>query len=236
MMKGSFYKKSKFRYARNSMRKTKFYTDHQCLNSKVFYPDIPIFFQIGIFDPGVTSCGLRIVRYNLMTKEMAVIWFSVINFGNVSSEINQNMDNSFSKIIMYLEDCHHIVVEHQLMKSEITYQCFSSMIYYLTNNVCIRKMRPMLIEVDCQLKTSYLGGPRTKRENGGVEIKEWSKQKAREFSIERNDLITYHILENSLYKQNEDLSDTVCYEYSWISYIMSRNDIYLPFEKELFNI
>lgn len=254
-MPGGFYKKSKFAYTRKGMRAPKFYSEKVCVSSKIFYPNLSTFLQVAFFDPGSTSCALRIVRYYIATKTMEVIWFSVLNFGNETALINSQMRDCFEPVIPYLEDCHHIMVEHQLIKksAETTFQCFSAMVYVITTEICTKKMHPILIEVDCQLKTVFLDGPRTKRENnsekmknwvfektgkvaknGEVEIKEWTKMMSREFSIEREDFVTFHILENSLYKPNEDLSDTVCYEYGWISYIMSREDIFVPYSRSLF--
>jgi hypothetical protein len=237
---------------RNKLRNPKFLTEQVCLNSKLFYPDLPTFLQIAVIDPGTTSCGVRIVRYYIETHVMNVIWFSVIDFGNEIALINTLMETSFGQVLPYLIDCHHIVIEHQLMKSEITYQCHAVTIYYISKYIHSQKMRPTLIEVDCQLKTTFLGGPKTRLvnntdemkqwvynktgswpENGTVEIKEWTKMKSRQFSSERDDRISYHILENSLYKPNEDLSDTLCYEYAWIPYCMSRNDIIFPFPREM---
>lgn len=255
-MPSGFYKKSKFAYARSGkIRKPKFYSQNTCLSSKTFYPDLPQFLQVAFFDPGSVSCALRIVRYYIESKTMVLVWFSVLNFGNETNLINSQMKECFEPIIPYLEDCHHIIVEHQLIKksAETTFQCFAVMIYVITTEVCNRKMMPILIEVDCQLKTVFLGGPRTKRENnsvemkewmkektnsehknGTIEIKEWTKMKSREFSIERGDYITFHILENSLYKPNEDLSDSVCYEYGWIAYIMETTEIFIPYSRILF--
>lgn len=251
MSRSSFYARGKNMFIKRKMREPKYYTDHVCHNSKTIYPDEELFFQIAIIDPGTVSCGLRIVRYNLKSKTMNVIAFHVLNFGNNHADVMNNMIETFEDVTEDLEDCHHIVIEHQLLKKEDVYQCFSAILYVLTNFICNKKMMPILIEVDCQLKTSFLGGPRTKRENnsqemidwitkktgkvpkkGTIEIKEWTKMKSRKFSAERGDFVTYHILENSLYKGNEDLSDTVCYEYAWIIYLLSREDIYLPFDRE----
>lgn len=248
----SYFGKNKFTYMRNKLIKPKFLSSNKCLSSKIFYPELPEFLQVIHIDPGSSSCGIRIVRYYLESKEMILIWFSVIDFGNNTCDINEKMHETFTSLIPYLLDCHHVVIEHQIMKCELTYRCFSAVIYFITSQICPFKMKPILIEVDCKLKTSFLGGPRTKcennsqemkefvfnktkkwPENGTIEIKEWTKMKSRQFSIERGDLISYNILNNSLYKPNEDLSDTLCYEYAWVPYILSRDDIFLPFKREM---
>jgi hypothetical protein len=229
----SHYKKRGYKKS-GQMRKPKYYESTKCLSSLELYPMEQEFFQIALIDPGTTSCGIRIVRYYLTTRVMKVMWFSTVNFGSEIEKINTNMESSFKDIFDILTDCHHIVVEHQLLKCEKVYQCFSNMVYYIVNNICNIRMKPMLIEIDCGLKTTFIGGPRTKLQNDGIAIKEWSKKKAREVCLERGDLISYHILENSNYKQNEDLSDTVCYEYAWIKYIITRSDIFCPFDKKIF--
>ena len=246
----SFYRRSKFSYMKRKISKPQFYTKHRCLNSTDIYPELDEFYQIAIFDPGYVSCGLRIVRYNLVEKTMNVIFFSILNFGTEMCDIMLNLNIELQKISKYLKDCHHIIIEKQLMKGVKGYQTFSTLLYEIVNSICESGMRSMLLLVDCKIKTTFLGGPSTKRENnsqemkewifektgkipenGTVEIKEWTKMKSRKFSIERGDLITYHILENSKYKGNEDLSDTVCYEYAWIMYVIQNEDIFLPFDR-----
>lgn len=234
-IKMSFYKHRGYKKS-GQMRKPKFHKSGKCLSSLELYPMEPEFFQIALFDPGTASCGLRIVRYYLHNKTMVVKWFSVINFGSEIEEINTGMDKSFEEVKDILTDCHHIAIEHQLLKCEKVYQCFSNMIFYMVNHICNVGMKPMLIEIDCQLKTSFIGGPRTKLQNDGIPIKQWSKDEARRISLKRGDFVSYHILENSNYKQNEDLSDVVCYEYAWIKYIITRSDIFCPFDKNIFSI
>lgn len=244
----SFFKKNNFGSMRRNITGPKILSSNKCLSSKIFYPEMPEFLQVAFIDPGTTSCGVRIVRYYIESKEMILIYFSVIDFGGETSVINEHMNQTFSPLMQFLLDCHHVVVEHQILMCEKTYRCFSVVIFYITSFVCPFKMSPILIEVDCQLKTVFLGGPKTKAENnsdemkqwiflkkgiwpdnGTIEIKEWTKMKSRKFCCERNDRISYHTLENSLYKGNEDLSDTVCYEYGWLSYLFERRDIYTPF-------
>lgn len=252
----SYYKRNKYAFVKRKLREPKLYTEHICLNSKIFYPEEEEFFQVGIFDPGTVSCAMRVVRYGLETNTMSIVAFQTINFGESHIELMERMISVFEPLYVYLENCHHIIVEHQLMKNEDIYQGFSIMMYVLANYVCTRKMLPMLIEVDCQLKTVFIGGPKTKKQNTSpemiewyverykklpvdskgkrkdIEIKEWTKMMSRKISEERGDLITYHVLENSIYKGNEDLSDTVCYEYAYVSYILQRVDIFLPFDRK----
>ena len=256
-MKG-FYKRSKYAFVKRKITEPKILCNNQCLDSRMVYPNLPLFLQCAFIDPGTSSCGLRIVRYYLESELVEIIWCSILDFGNNTNMINIGMEATFSKIKLYLEDCHHIIVEHQIMKCELTYRCFSSIIYFVTTSICPNRMRPILFEVDVQLKTVFLGGPKTKKqnisqemkewtamrnyektgiytlpENGSLDIKEWTKMKSRQISIERHDYITYHILENSLYKGNEDLSDTVCYEYAWLPFISQKQNIYIPYRTNL---
>lgn len=248
--KMSFYKRSKFRYMKKGISKPSLYTNHLCLSSKALYEDLDEFYQFAVFDPGFVSCGLRIVRYNLVERTMNVIFFSILNFGSQIADIMVNLKTEIENISKYLQECHHIIIERQIMKNAKGYQTYSTLIYEMINSVCNRGLRPMILLIDCKLKTTFLGGPSNKKcnnsdemkqwifektgqmpANGSVEIKEWSKMKARIFSIERGDFISYHILENSKYKGNEDLSDTVCYEYAWIMYAAENDFIFLPFDR-----
>lgn len=233
-MTRGYFKNRKFKYMKKGLRAPKFYTEHYCLDSRQKYPELNQFYQFAVVDPGTTSCGIRIVRLDLVTKIKTLVWFGIIDFGQSSAEVFENMNRRLAPIKKYLEDCHHIVTEHQLLKCEETYQGYASFLYNLSNMICQNGMRPMIVEIDVQLKTSYIGGPRNKQSNGGVAIKEWSKEKALNICVETLDYISYHILINSLYKAREDLSDTVCYEYAWISYLIETTSIFLPFDRLLF--
>lgn len=248
-----FYKRNKFsNFKKNNdkIKDPKIFTKHKCLNSKELYPDLELFLQIAVFDPGTVSCGMRIVRYYLESGSIVPIAFHIIDFGNNYSEIVNNMENNLSDIKKHLTDCHHIIIEHQLLKQENVIRVFDSLVYYITKNISKEGLMPMLIEVDCKLKTTFIGGPTNKSSNnsdemkdwienvlgkefvrGKVKIKEWTKMKSRKVSIERMDYISYNILKNSLFKENEDLSDSLCYEYAWIPYLIERPDIYIPFER-----
>jgi len=220
-----------------------------CLDSRNIYPLLPIFIQCAFFDPGTTSCGLRIVRYYLDIQKIDVIWCSVLEFGNTHETINKNIDLILEDIKLYLQDCHHILIEHQIMKCNLTHRFFAAIIYYITNFICPFRMKPIFFEVNVALKTTFLGGPRNKKENnslemkewvsrkkglnvipidGSIEIKEWTKMKSEMICIEREDYLTQHILDNSLYKAVEDISDVICYEYAWIIYIFKEN-VYIPY-------
>lgn len=218
------YKKS------NKLRSPKIFTKHNCLNSKQIYSDYPEFLQIACIDPGTSSCGIKIKRLYMDSGSTRLIWLSVINFGKDSSDINTNMDSTMNIIKNALMDCHYIVTEHQLLKSELVYQGYSALLFYLTNHICPYRMKPILMEVDCQLKTSYIGGPKNKTQNNGVPIKEWSKTEARKRGVYYGDNVSYHILENSLSKQNEDLSDASCYYYAFLKYL-KENNFFCPVDK-----
>jgi len=229
--------------------------NNKCLDSRFLYPTLPLFLQCTFIDPGTTSCGIRIVRYYLETQDMEIFVSSILNFGNNQEDINKNINLVFEPIKLYLQESHHIIIEHQFMKCILTYRCFSSIIYFLTNFICQYRIKPILFEVDVQLKTVFLGGPKTKKQNnsdemkkwvalknfkktgiyklpdnGTIEIKEWTKMKSEIICKNRKDYVTLHILENSLYKGNEDISDVICYEYAWINYLF-RHKIFIPYQK-----
>jgi hypothetical protein len=236
-----------------TIRKPKYYTQSECVDSRVVYPTLEPFYQFGIIDPGPKSCGLRIVRYNLISKSITLICFQLLSFGTELLEIIQNMEPELERVRPQLGDCHHILVEFQIMVGARNYQTFSDLLYALAVGICrTGPMKPVLIEMDPKLKTVILGGPRTKRENtspemvqwirertgqdpvlGTIEIKEWTKMRARKYSLQKGDLITYHVLENSMYKGNEDLSDTACYEEGWLEYLRQHPEVRLPFVRTL---
>lgn len=230
------YKRFHNKYSFSSkIRKPKMFTSNRSLSSKTKYDSE--FYQFAIIDPGHMSCGVRIERCYLKTGKRKLIWFSVISFGHVTGEVNANMAKVFSPLKGLLEECHHIAIEYQLRnKSEVNYQCYSSMIYYISTEICTKGFLPNLFDIDVKLKTTYIGGPTTSMQNGGISIKNWTKEKAKEFCIEEQDAISYNILENSMAKALEDLSDLKCYCRGWIEYVRETECLTVPFNKNLLDI
>lgn len=195
------------------------HTGDCCLDSRIFYPSLPQFIQAAFIDPGKVSCAIRIVRYFIHNRNIEVLWFGIHNFGIGMEQVILGVETELAPIREKLQMCHHIIVESQFMKNEVNFRTFQHMISHIESFVRNVGMRPIIFEVDIALKTVFIGGPRNKNQYGGIEIKEWSKKKARYELIMRGDYISYCILESSLDKQNEDLSDTVCYEIAWWFYL-----------------
>ena len=195
------------------------HTGENCLDSRIIYPLIPHFLQGAFIDPGRVSCAIRIVRYYTEKNNIEVLWFGIHNFGLDISDIIVGMENNIEPIKEKLKMCHYIIIESQLMKSQVNYRTFQHMISYIESFVRNQGMRAVIFEVDIALKTVFIGGPRNSSENEGEEIKLWSRRKAREILLERKDYVSLSVLENSLKKQDEDFCDTVCYDYAWWFYI-----------------
>ncbi|MDR3597167.1 hypothetical protein [Clostridium sp.] len=195
------------------------HTGEFCLNSLILFPNLPQFIQVAFIDPGKVSCGIRIVRYYIVNGFIEVMWFGIHNFGIGMEQIIIGVENELNPILEKLRLCHHIVIESQFMKCEINFRTFQHMVSYIESSIRNQGMRPLIFEVDRALKTVFIGGPRTKNQYGGTEIKEWSKAKAREEFLKRGDHMSYAILVCSCSKQNEDLSDTACYEIAWWGYM-----------------
>lgn len=189
------------------------------------------FYQYAIIDPGCQSCGARIERFYFSTKMKKLIWFSILSFGNTTETINMNMDSSFDYIRPYLIECHHIAIENQEMFSKTGHQFYSSLIFYITNNICNKGFNPSLYSIDVKLKTTYIGGPTNSRNNNGISIKKWTKEKSLQLCIEENDSVSYNILINSLSKAYEDLSDVKCYCEGWLNYVYETPEIITHFDK-----
>lgn len=195
------------------------------IDSRHLYPNLPFFYQAAFIDPGIVSCAIRIVRFFPETGNLEVLWFGIHNFGTEIEEIMKNTDREFEPIALKLQYCHHILIEHQFKgggthkTKVVNYRAFQHLFSYIQKLVKDKGFCPVILEVDVKLKTTYLGGPSTERENNGVKIKEWSKKFARDISLHRRDYLSYCILEGCAEKQNEDLSDTLCYEYAWWTYL-----------------
>lgn len=195
------------------------HTGDFCLDSRLFYPSVPQFIQAAFIDPGVNSCAIRIVRFYLNSSQIENVWFGIHNFGVGMEQIITGVETELEPIKTTLTMCHHIVIESQCMKKEVNFRTFQHMISYIEANTRNVGVKAMIFEVDVALKTVYIGGPKTKKQNSGVEIKEWSKIKARNELIKRCDWVSLSIIESCLSKQDEDYCDTVCYEFAWWFYI-----------------
>lgn len=190
-----------------------------CFDSKMFYPDLPQYIQVVFIDPGMVSCSIRIVKYIIGTGQIINVWFGIHNFGIGVDQMIKGVEDGLESIKQTLMMSHHIVIESQYMKKEVNFRTFQHMISYIeafTRNQC---MRPIIIEVSIALKTVFIGGPRTQKQNNGIDIKEWSKLKARYELIQRRDWISLSVIECTLDKQDEDYCDVVCYEFAWWFYI-----------------
>lgn len=230
-MAGYFRRFGKYAFMHGKKIKSpKIYSKHKSLRSNKLYDSK--FYQFAIIDPGPDSCGIRIERLYLKTGEKKLIWFSTVNFGSDTADINTNMKKSMRYVEPFLTNCQTIGIEDQFMKSEVNYQCFSALIYYITTNICTKNLHPNLYGIDIKLKTTYIGGPSTKTQNGGKSIKKWSKKKALKTCKEEKDYVSYNILKCSYSKPSTDLADTKCYCIGWIKYVMETDLIYLPFNKK----
>lgn len=215
------FKKKKIPGFHCSLEEPIIYCNHAttgAIDSRNLYPQIPYFQQCAFIDPGVVSCAIRIVRFFPETNLIIPIWFAIHNFGMEITQVMSDMESSIAPILTKFQECNFIVIESQLMKSRTNFRTFQHMISYLEMNTRDKGLRPIIVEVDIKLKTTFLGGPTTKTTNDGVRIKEWSKKFAREVSLRRHDYLSFSILESCCVKQDEDLSDTLCYEFAWWSY------------------
>ncbi len=181
--------------------------------------------QAAFIDPGTVSCALRIVNFIRSENRVEVIYFGVINFGKTVPEVLIGVEREFGPLLPLFETCHYIVIEKQPLIRESVYRTFQHLISFLSNGIKNRGVNGIIVEVDPKLKTCWIGGPATKKQNAGVSIKKWAKTKCIEILEEREDEFSLHVLERSYYKAKEDLSDVVCYEYAWWSYLLDRDDI-----------
>jgi len=195
-----------------------------CIPSFYFNPSY-FFIQATFIDPGTTSCAFRTVRYHYKTNTVETIWFGVLNFGKKIDEIITGVERELTPLLNNFIYSHYIVIESQPLKRKDVFRTTQHLISFLLSRIANCGVHGVIVEVDSKIKTVWIGGPMTKIQNNGVAIKEWSKHKAEEVLTLRNDTLSLSILSSSLYKGKEDLSDTVCYEYAWWSYYLTRDEI-----------
>lgn len=217
----------KKKYYNNKMAKPLIFnphtTDNICMLSTVNFNEI--FLQAAFIDPGTVSCALRIVRFYYKINRIKVIWFGILNFGNSVEDTITGVETALSPLLQKIIYCHYIVIEKQLTLNLNVYRTTQYVIHYISSSIKNKGFRGIIIEVDVQLKTVFIGGPKTAKQNGGISIKKWSKQKALDIIKRRNDKVSMAILENSKYKAKEDLCDTICYEYAWWLYFQTIPEI-----------
>ena len=185
----------------------------------------PHYYQASFIDPGTVSCGVRIVRFYKETKRIELLYFNILNFGKEISEIMLGVNRELTSLLNLFINSHYIIIESQPLIRKDVFRCTQHIISFLSNSIKDKGVRGIIIEVDPKIKTVWIGGPATKKDNGGKSIKDWSKQKAVEVSMLRNDVNTLNVLSALKYKAKEDLSDTVCYEYAWWSYMLTVKEI-----------
>ena len=187
------------------------------------------FLQTAFIDPGTISCAFRIVRYYYNDNRIEVLWFGILNFGKKIELILPGVERELNPLIELFINCHHIIIERQPLKRCDVYRTSQHIISYLSFMIKNKGVYGLIIEVDPKLKTVWIGGPATAKQNNGESIKKWSQRKALEILNLRNDTFSLSIISSSLYKAREDLSDVVCYEYAWWSYFSTIKEL-----KEIF--
>ena len=149
----------------------------------------------------------------------------ILNFGKNLNEIFIGIDRELSPLLHLLVNCHYIVIEKQPFKNANVYRTTDRIISYIFDKIKNQGVRGVIIEIDPKIKTDWIGGPKNKKEFGGESIKKWSVQKAQEILEEREDRFSLRIIKNALYKPKQDLSDVVCYEYAWWSFLTTKKEI-----------
>src|SRR5580700_4813581 len=74
------------------------HTGENCLDSRIFYSNLPQFYQATFIDPGKVSCGIRIVRYFIEQNSIELLWFGIHNFGLDIDEIIIGMEKELQPI------------------------------------------------------------------------------------------------------------------------------------------
>lgn len=223
--KSEFFKTQYKRKMMGNSKKIKpplIYSNHDgenCISSKIFYPDVENFLQLVFIDPGRTSCSIRIVRNFYGSNNILLLWLGIHNFGIDVPDIITGMERELTPIMEKLRMSHHIIIESQIMKSQKNYRTFQHMISYIECQTRNRGFKPIIFEVDPALKTVFPGGPRTKRQNNGNEIKEWSNKFVRNALLCRKDWISLSVVDFSREKQEEDNIDSTNYEIIWLDYL-----------------
>lgn len=176
------------------------------------------YYQAMFIDPGTVSCAIRIVQYYYKINITKTLVFNVLNFGRTLDEIVIGIIRELEPLGSYILGCHYIVIEKQPFINKFVFVTEMQLIGYITHLIRNKGVGGIIIEVDSKLKTCWLNGPKTYKQNKGKSIKVWSKEKAEQICKERNDTFSLECLSYFKSKGVEDLSDTICYEYAWWTY------------------
>lgn len=164
-------------------------------------------------DPGIKNFAFRIeTRYSdgrkPETVAMRKIDFSIFENSNMYYESIQLL-NQYSHLFSTVNV---VLVEEQL---PFNYKMVR-MSQHILSYFIIKTPHAMILEVNSKLKSKQLNAPQHLNEK---QIKKWSVEKAKEILIEREDLDTLSLINNTAKK--DDLSDTIiqieaiCSLYNW---------------------
>ena len=166
-------------------------------------------------DPGIKNCAIRIAKRT--GDQVSTILQDKVEFKSYTDTITY-----FGSIKDHLLNCHYIIVESQL---RVNYdlirmgQHIQSTLMVLVQN---QGLRPLIIEVDPKLKSSYLGAPKFKSKK---DLKKWASQMAISILESRSDSGTLKIITGA--KKQDDHGDVICMEMMFWS-ILASGSIPIP--------
>lgn len=186
-------------------------TSYTLLNSttvkRAEWPDRMSYYNVMSLDPATKNFAIRVER-RWANGKVETVMFDKYNFvlddpvmTNLSYE--RGLDH-FKKLFNIAKDCHYILSERQLPQNYKAVRMSQHVLSTLMMATMDCSVKPVIIEVNSQLKGRQLGAPRGCRDK---ELKKWSVEIGTELLIFRDDQYALSILKKT--KKKDDLCDTV---------------------------
>lgn len=189
---------------------------------------------VGIFiDPAIKTCAMRIAENNRSTNEVKTLVQVLLDFRCNETEFATSGTsyyfNCFDVLDTYKDyfiNSHYIIMEHQSTRASYNVIRISQQILsYFLSTVRDKGCRPLIIEIDARLKSSFFNIPRMK--------KPLLKKRTTEIAINILKERGENELANKIEKisKNDDHGDTICYEFLWWE-ILKENKVNLCVKKK----
>jgi hypothetical protein len=176
------------------------------------------YYQVLSIDPARKNYALRIERRYLRSQQGQVVSGRIIPLAfekvSIVMETDKETLNSeaFFRLTTFLDKYEHLyagthifVIERQLPQNYKATRIAQHTLTYFMLKLKDSPLRPLIVEVDPQLKGRQLGAPKG---IGDKQLKDWAVQQALELLQYRSDSESLKLLQQI--KKKDDLADTIC--------------------------
>lgn len=210
------------RFRKKTVKRTKFkvFNSHDYESPKQYTDEI----IITAIDPGHVNCGIYSMSYNVETKEKRSLYLNNFKFEKDNERVSAiKKFNELEEEHSIFSRSHYILVEEQMTQSIKNTRMGQHIQTYLMTSLENKGVRPLVVEIGNQMKTSYLHAPPGLPSKGKGSIKEWCVDKAREFlSVRKDKIWEKWFIESTKGSKADDKCDCICYCEVWILLLVGK--------------